>query len=91
MTTGMDTDRRRYRVCTGESGAGLPTASEPSLKSRPAQGRAGNGLFQLHYQGMKLFMIDMGRVMFRPIPVTSYRMPPISAVMLRIEASIPRI
>jgi hypothetical protein len=91
MTTGMDTDRRRYRVCTGGSGAGIPTASEQPVTSRVAQGRAGNGLIELHYQGMKLFMIDMGRVMFRPIPVTSYRMPPISAVMLRIEASIPRI
>jgi len=49
------------------------------------------GRSRRHHQGMKLFMMDMGREMFRPMPVTSYRMPPISAVMLRIEESIPRM
>ena len=66
MTTGMDTDRRRYRVCTGGSGAGIPTASEQPVTSRVAQGRAGNGLIELHYQGMKLFMIDMAALCSGP-------------------------
>ena len=75
----------------GGSWTGISTVSELPAESRVTPGQSDTGLYQLHHQGMKLFMIDMGREIFRPIPVTSYRMPPISAVMLRIDASIPRM
>ena len=82
-----------WRVGRGFSGV-LPLRGLQRLcreRRESVRNLAGDDRSRRHHQGMKLFMMDMGREMFRPMPVTSYRMPPISAVMLRIEESIPRM